>query len=126
MGTSRAKKGWPPKELVVSEDHTFNDLFWCVDDHGTVTMKWIDNNIVFMVSTIHNVTDKFKRGRRRPRQTATNKNHVKEVWGQNAKVDIEIPRVIDDYNHWMGGVDLADQRISYYAAFFDVDVHGFH
>ena len=25
-----------------------------------------------------------------------------------------IPRAIDDYNHWMCGVDLADQKISYY------------
>ena len=25
-----------------------------------------------------------------------------------------LPKVIDDYSYWMGGVDIADQRISYY------------
>ena len=28
--------------------------------------------------------------------------------------EIKIPKVIDDYNHWMGGVDKADQLISSY------------
>ena len=29
-------------------------------------------------------------------------------------MDIEILRLIDDHNHWMGVVDLSDQHISYY------------
>ena len=30
------------------------------------------------------------------------------------RVQIKIPRIIDDYNQWMGGVDQADQMIAYY------------
>jgi hypothetical protein len=41
--------------------------------------------------------------------------HVDKVWGDDSIVDIEIPADIDDYNHWMLGVDLADQMISYFA-----------
>lgn len=67
-----------------------------------------------MVSTVHNVTDFIERNRRRPRLTSTNKNHVKTVWGSDPVSKIKIPRMIDDYNHWMGGVDLADQRVAYY------------
>jgi hypothetical protein len=35
------------------------------------------------------------------------------VWGSQAVVPICIPGVIDDYNHWMGGVDKADHIASY-------------
>eukprot|EP00957_Ditylum_brightwellii_P028289 2137275-Ditylum_brightwellii.AAC.1 len=36
------------------------------------------------------------------------------IWGNCRKKEIFIPWLIDNYNHWMGGVDLADQRIPYY------------
>ena len=51
---------------------------------------------------------------KKPRKTPKNEKHVDLVWGNNGRQKIKIPTVIDDYNHWMGGVDLADQRISYY------------
>ena len=31
---------------------------------------------------------------------------------------IHIPKLVDEYNHWMGGVDIVDQRIVYYHVFF--------
>ena len=46
--------------------------------------------------------------------TNNNKGHVQKVWGDEGKAEIFIPKLIDDYNHWMGGVDVADQRIAYY------------
>jgi hypothetical protein len=52
--------------------------------------------------------------RKKPRPTSTNKQHLNTVWGQSAKARIDIPGMIDDYNHYMGGVDIADQLISYY------------
>ena len=48
------------------------------------------------------------------RITVQNKGHVEEMWGKEGAVEISIPTLIDDYNHWMGGVDLADQQIAYY------------
>jgi len=44
----------------------------------------------------------------------TNRKHLEEVWGEKAVVDVHIPQIIDDYNHWMLGVDKADQFIAYY------------
>jgi hypothetical protein len=35
------------------------------------------------------------------------------VWGQEYEKVVTIPKVIDDYNHWLG-VDRSDQLISYY------------
>ena len=29
-------------------------------------------------------------------------------------VTVKIPQIINDYNHWMLGVDLVDQLIAYY------------
>ena len=51
---------------------------------------------------------------KKSRKTPKNEKHVDLVWGNNGRQKIKIPTVIDDYNHWMGDVDLADQRISYY------------
>ena len=56
----------------------------------------------------------IERCRRRPRKTQKNQSHAENVWGSKGKVNIMIPKLIDDYNHWMGGVDLYDQHISYY------------
>jgi hypothetical protein len=36
------------------------------------------------------------------------------VWGNNYSAKLEIPKMINDYNHWMNGVGKADQLISYY------------
>ena len=36
------------------------------------------------------------------------------MWGKSAVKEIEIPGIIDDYNHWMLGVDKADQFVAYY------------
>eukprot|EP00957_Ditylum_brightwellii_P070557 5360646-Ditylum_brightwellii.AAC.1 len=55
-----------------------------------------------------------ERARRRPRITVLNIKYVKDVWGDAGKKEINTPRLINDYNHYMGGVDVSDQRIAYY------------
>ena len=55
-----------------------------------------------------------KRNRKKQRKTPKNASHVDKIWGSKGSAMIYIPTMIDDYNHWMGGVDLSDQRISYY------------
>lgn len=115
-GTARGKRGWPPNVLKVPENHLYNDLYYCVDDFNNLVLKWVDNNVVLMVTTAHNPSDFVEKVRRRSRLTDTNKNHVQSVWGSQSTMAIEIPRVIDDYNCNMGGVDVCDQRIASYAA----------
>ena len=116
VGTARFKQNWPPKELKVIEKSQaeFNDFFYTYDDHGTLIARWMDNGLVFLVSTIHSIGSIIQRNRRRPRITQNNKAHVSKVWGAAGVMKVYIPLLVDHYNHWMGGVDLSDQRIVYY------------
>ena len=114
VGTARGRRGWPPAEFKAVTDDRFNTLYHLNDKLNFKIFRWVDNNIVTMVSTVHDGTETIARNRRRPRATATNQNHVNRVWGRNAVKEIEIPKVIDNYNHWMLGVDKSDQYIAYY------------
>jgi hypothetical protein len=113
-GTARAKTGWPPKEYKAIDDKRFNTCYIMNDPKNFLIFRWIDNNVVTMVSTVHTGYESVQRDRRRPRATALNRGHINEVWGSSGKTTINIPGIIDDYNHWMLGVDKADQLISYY------------
>ena len=116
VGTARFRRNWPCKELrnINLDDVKFNDFFWTVDEHGTLVARWMDNGMVFVVSTVHKPGKIVKRLRKKPRITPNNKKHVQKIWGDKGAVPIFIPRLIDNYNFWMNGVDLTDQRVSYY------------
>jgi hypothetical protein len=116
IATARNRMNWPPKELSAVSDDRFNTLYLHNDPNGFLIGRWIDNNIVKMVSNIHTGADTecVERERRRPRTNGVNKAHVKTVWGDDPVKKIKIPAMIDDYNHNMGGCDVADQKIAYY------------
>ena len=67
-----------------------------------------------MLTTIHNIDSKVSKERRKPRETSTNSRKVTSVFEGAARKIVPIPKIIDDYNHHMGGVDIADQLRSYY------------
>src|SRR3954469_2098743 len=69
-----------------------------------------------MLTTIHGLGDEWKIecSRRRPRLNIVNKSRVQATWGESPGKTVAIPKTIDDYNHHMEGVDIADQRRSYY------------
>ena len=52
--------------------------------------------------------------RRRPAKTATNSRTSRAVFGEEAVKLLSIPEFIDSYNHFINGVDVADQLRSYY------------
>ena len=118
VGTARPKPNWPPSNLQLATNSTFNDLYWGVDEFGTLNVRWVDNNNVLLVSTAHCPHERIERLRRKPRLTTTNRNHVNQVWGQEHRKLIEIPLIVDDYNLNMGGVDVADQIIANYTPLF--------
>jgi hypothetical protein len=83
----------------------------------TLCLAWQDNNIVLALSNIHTVhtaKDWRDRVRKRPAKSSTNGALVRKVFKDQALKELSIPCFIDDYNHFMGGVDLANQfRESY-------------
>ena len=74
----------------------------------------MDAGEVDMVTTVHNRYEVVLRKRKRPRENVKNRQQLRNVWGNSWAVNIEIPQVIDDYNHYMGGCDKAYQLISNY------------
>ena len=113
-GTARARHGWPLKEYKNIFDERFNSLYWINDKDNFQIQQWVDNNVVTMVTTMHTPDKTVSRVRKKPRVNAVNKANLNRIWGEIFPRMIEIPKVIDDYNHWMGGVDQNDQLISNY------------
>lgn len=120
--TVRSNSEGFPKELALR--YKANNLPWdtivtAVCAGGLVNgMTWIDNDAVQMLSTVQNVGDDYKKERmcRRPRLTSTNGPRVRKVFGNSATKTLPIPTIVDDYNHYMGGVDIADQLRSVYSS----------
>jgi hypothetical protein len=119
-GTTRPHKELPSgfKELKdrFSTKLPWNTLLAKVVNN-TLCLAWQDNNIVLALSnihTVHNTNDFRERVRKRPAKTSTNGRIVRQVFGNEPTKLLPIPRFIDDYNQYMGGVDLANQyRESY-------------
>jgi Transposase IS4 len=120
VGTTRPHKDLPPELKVLKERFAtkleWNTLLAKVVDN-TLCLAWQDNNIVLALSNIHTVNkaeDFCEKLRRRPAKTSTNARIVRQVFGEEPTKELQIPRFIDDYNRYMGGVDLANQfRESY-------------
>ncbi len=71
-----------------------------------------------MLSTIYTINgkkSKIVKERRRLRETSSNSQKVRSVFGSAARKSLPILKIIDDYNHHMGGVDITDQLYSYYS-----------
>ena len=90
FGTSCFKKNWPPDNLKNLHESRagFHDFYHMTDEHETLTLRWMDNGLVFCVSTIHKPGEIIKRTRKRPRKTKLNSRHVDEIFGKNGKAEI--------------------------------------
>ena len=52
-GTARARQGWPPKEYKNIFNECFNSLCWINDKDNFQIQQWVDNNVVTVVTTMH-------------------------------------------------------------------------
>ena len=66
----------------------------------------MENGLVLLVMKLNTVMDVSKFLMRGPRLNQKNEIHVDKVWGKQVKDHVWIPRIVDDYIHWMCGIDL--------------------
>ena len=121
-GTVRTNSAKFPNILKIKRKLNWNILFGVVIDN-VLAIVWIDNGPVNMLTTIHEINGPqyhIERFRRRPRITNANAIKIQNVFGNDFKKKLPIPIVIDDYNHFMKGVDIADQLRSNYIIQFPV------
>jgi hypothetical protein len=81
---------------------------------------WQDKNLVRFLTTAYaadldNPQNVEMVQRRRPRITPQNREIVLSTWGDFARKWLALPAATVRYNFHMNGVDLADQRRSYYS-----------
>jgi hypothetical protein len=123
------------KQLLITRyyiylDNLFSslDLFKCLYDIdigalGTarinyginVEIAWRDNEIVLFLSSVYSAEETVTVMRRRPRNAnSSHKRVARALFGDAYEKELPVPVAIDDYNHYMGAVDIGDQlRASY-------------
>jgi hypothetical protein len=76
VGTApRRQRGWPPQEYKDVVDWRYNSLYKIPcekDNQKYMLMRWIDNGVVDMVSTVHTGRERIVKRRQKPRETSTN------------------------------------------------------
>jgi len=104
-GTVRTNRKDFPESLKVNKKEKKNILE--IGEFRFATYKdiisavvWRDRRDVYLLSSMHN------------RSVGT---ALKRPKGGKEKVPVPCPTVVSDYNQFMGGVDLADQHLSYYS-----------
>ena len=84
------------------------------EDGKVLEFGWKDQNVVLFMITVSNGRKTINRLRRRPAKTATNARTSRAMFEEQARKELSIPEFIDMYNHYMNGVDNADQLRCYY------------
>jgi hypothetical protein len=117
-GTARTGTAMFPKELKKKDAKLEPGAKGAVIVKDVLALLWVDNGPVVMLTTLHSLHSEewmVQRMRRRPRAHDKNKA-IQEMYDGKSRKMLSIPRVVDDYNHNMGGVDTADQLRQYYTA----------
>jgi hypothetical protein len=116
-GTTRPSGIDFPALLIVLRKNWSTKLDWgtTVADivNGVLCIGWQDNNFVLGLSTIHTVHEAsswVSLKRNRPSTTSTNATITGKVFGDSPFMILDILTWVDDYNHHMNAVDLANQH----------------
>ena len=101
-GTVRTNRKGFPKQLLPDTKHPVGTFRFAVCKQNTqlIGAWWRDRKDVFVLTTMHNISGSTV---------------MKHPIGEREKKETPCPTAIIDYNHYMGGVDLADQMLSYYS-----------
>jgi hypothetical protein len=121
--TIRAKKPEKEKNFGMNENLTelktkwsnhipWGKLYGCLSpDQKVLQLAWKDSQIVLFMTTVIDARTTISRVRKRPNG---GDKWIKAEFGDQAFKSLNIPEFIDMYNHFMNGVDRADQIRTYY------------
>ncbi|POM71390.1 O-methyltransferase [Phytophthora palmivora] len=119
-GTAQSNSAKYPKQMRFRNDktkkHDWNTIK-SMSVGNVLVIFWMDNGPVQLLSPIHDVVGSewlIERERKRPRITSTNGASMRKQFGDSVRKTFAIPRCVDDYNHFMNGVDVTDQYRAYY------------
>ena len=101
-GTVRTNRKGFPKQLFPGKNYPSGTFRYavCKQNDRLIGIWWRDRKDVFVLTTMHNKSASTV---------------LKRPKGEREKKQIPCPTAIIDYNNYMGGVDLADQMLSYYS-----------
>jgi hypothetical protein len=119
-GTVRPNSSGYPKALKQVEKKK-NNLEWGTMAgeivNGVLATIWQDKTLVRFLTTAYDMSAHLANfvevWRRRPRLSKGDnayRQFIESVWGDNARQLQSQPKAAVDYNLYMGGVDMADQR----------------
>jgi Transposase IS4 len=111
-GTTRKNAEGVPSWLIELKKNNRNlvwDSMLAEQVDQTLCFLWQDNNAVLGMTTMYDLTETIPRLRKRPAPTSTNARIVRPIFGESTEKQLLIPQIIDDYNHYMNGVDTANQ-----------------
>ena len=66
---------------------------------------WRDNNVVLFATTVGNLAETITRDRRRPAASRTGATQTHRLFGNQLRLPLDILKLINNYNYFMGGVD---------------------
>ena len=81
-------------------------------------MAWRDNNIMLFASTISDLNKTVVRSRKRPRKNKIGAIQTRREFSNKYIKDLPIPKLINEYNYHIGGVDQFNQLKLYYNTLF--------
>jgi len=122
-GTVRTNSACYPSQFKLDKKGPpmpWNTISGIVSENRSVlALIWQDKTLVRFLTTAHRATsgpENFvSRERRHPHITEANRALIDQEWGSDPVRRLSLPRFSVDYNDFMGGVDIADQRRSYYS-----------
>lgn len=77
-------------------------------------MQWQDQGAVHLLTTIHSLEEQTTVLPKKPHQSSSNGPAIRQAFGAMERADVPIPVIMNDYNWYKVGVDVADQYWSYY------------
>lgn len=116
-GTTRARTGGiGGKFTALKEDDKKDFVPWGTTysrptkDQKVMQFAWKDNALVLLLSSYFGgLAENIVRLRHCPSKTSSSAKTARMPFDGEFTRELPIPQLIDDYSHFMGGVDIGDQ-----------------